>query len=187
MAIAQPVTQEVTSVAGIEAMLRAHQTNLINMLTARKETSRLQKLCDTLVKDRCLSFAVTEIQTHLPEVLANSTRFENLLFIQEANCYVAILVLPAVAPADAMAYVPNGYLAVLGRYLQNLRFIPNNILGDKPPKHWAHLGHWIYCCDGKQAGVHLSLVVDVQDPNPGKQFIIAQDLLTPDERKQLGL
>jgi ribosomal protein S6 len=48
-----------------------------------------------------------------------------------------------------------------------------------------HVAHWLYCSDGNQAGIHLTLV-----PNPKvirTLVVFAEDFLTTTERRKVGL
>ena len=89
--------------------------------------------------------------------------------------YVAISVCPDIDPDAARLGMPGGYLA-----LMNQVTAPAWALGD------LNVAHWIYCCDGKVAGAHLTMI-----PNPNKPRIspplIAQDFLNATERQQLNV
>lgn len=99
-------------------------------------------------------------------------------------------ILPWLSPVEAREHLPGGYskqLIELGTKVAVLdaRSPSAAALGILP---WTHLVHWIYCCDGTNAGVHMSLVPEAANPQAKRTVaIIAEDLLTPDERKQMGL
>lgn len=183
-----------TTATGIKTMLRAHLKRLESAYEGHPGSEDLHRLCDQLLADDQLAFVVKSIQDNLPGALANKTRYDTTqLFttsLGESAFFVAVTVFPWLTPAEVRAHLRGGYsnqLVELGAKVAVLdhRSPAEEALGILP---WTHLVHWIYCCDGKNAGVHLSLMPEAANTKAKRTVtIIAEDLLTPDERKKMGL
>jgi len=163
----------VTAATGIEAILRAHLKRMGLAYQGRPGTEGLRRLCDQLLASDRLSFAVGSIQQNLPDTLARKAPSNvTKLF---TDWFVAVTVCPWLTAADVRAHLRGRYLALL-----------NELTAPAYIQHGGrHVAHWIYCSDGKEAGVHLTLI-----PNPKVMrtvAVIAEDLLTPDERRQFGI
>lgn len=162
---------DVMTASGIETMLRAHLRRLDSAYQGRPGAKDLRRLCDQLLAGDRLSFAVGSIQQNLPDTLAKKAQSNATKLF--TDWFVAVTVCPWLTVADVRAHLRGGYLALLGGLTASAQ--PGG----------RHIAHWIYCSDGKEAGVHLTLI-----PNPKVMrtvYVIAEDLLTPDERKQLGV
>jgi len=188
-----PSVPDVMTATGIETMLRAHLKRLESAYEGRPGAQDLHQLCDQLLEDERLAFVVKSIQQNLPVALTKKKAYETselFTVFAEPSFYVAVTVFPWLAPTEVRAHLPTGYskqLVELGAKVAILdhRSPADEALGILP---WTHLVHWIYCCDGKNAAVHLSLIPEAANRKAKRTvMIVAEDLLTSDERKQMGL
>lgn len=169
----EPDTSDVTSMPGIEVMLRRHLTRLDAFAKGRPDGRGLEQLCQQLLRPARLAFTVAEIAKQIQP--SQSKQLNSSTTGSDNEWFVAITVSPWLMPDDVRAHIPNGYLALLDQ------LVAPALSGPKRP----HIAHWIYCTNGERAGVHLTLIPDADRvPAP---TILAQDLLTPSERRQAGI
>jgi hypothetical protein len=161
---------DVMSPAGIERMLRKHLDRLHETSQNWPGAEGLKSLTLQLLTEPMAGWAVSAIEARLPATSACES--DGKAF---SDWYVAVTVCPDIDPDVARLSMPGGYLALMNRVTAPAWDLP----GDR------NVAHWIYCCDGEVAGVHLTMI-----PNPNKPRIspplIAQDLLSAAERQQLN-
>jgi len=165
-------TLNVTTAAGIETMLRTHLKRL-DAYQGRPGAKELRHLSNQLLEGDRWSFAVESIRQSISDSLSkNGFSHATKLF---SDWYIAVTICPWLAATEVRTHLERGYPALLGELTNPAYAQPSG----------RHVAHWIYCTDGKQAGVHLTLV-----PNPKVVraiAVIAEDLLTPNERREMGI
>jgi hypothetical protein len=164
---------DVKTAVGIEQLLRAHLKRLCSAYQGRPGAGDLQWLCDQLLTGERLPFTVTSIEQRLPATLEEKAPSDATRLF--TDWFVAVTVCPWLAATEVRANLRS-------RYLELLTTLTNPAYAQPGGRHVAH---WIYCSDGKKAAVHLTLV-----PNPNvirTVAVMAEELLTPDERRQMGL
>jgi hypothetical protein len=162
------------SPAGIEKMLDEHMARLANLFRGRPGEGEAQTFLDGAMEDRLLSFAVDAVHRNIPDaMLGAEIRHDSQMF---PEWFVAVTVCPWLLPEEVKPHLDGGYLNLINTLSGPAVNMPGgrNIL------------HWIYCYDGIHAAAHVSLMPNPQAPghNPA---VIAQDLLTAEERRQVGL
>lgn len=88
---------------------------------------------------------------------------------------VVVSVIPSLSSVGAMAHFPEGYTALLNALL--------NEPGFDSKRH--DFAHWICCCQGEQAGLHLTFLPAQTVHRP--IMVLAQDLMTDEEKSQMGI
>lgn len=164
---------DVTTATGIETMLRAHMRRLDSAGQGHPGANDLRQLCMQLLEDDRLSFTIESIRERLPDAMATRT-FSSTTRLFPEWC-VAVTVCPWLLADDVRSHLGRGYPALLSELTDPAYAQPGG----------RHVAHWIYCSDGAQAGVHLTLVPNSKVVRT--TAVIAEDLLTPDERRKLGL
>jgi hypothetical protein len=153
----------------IRLALRRHLEKLAREKSSEPGFGSVAPLLKGLVAGAKLTFATEAVAELWPEAASGSTlRSTGREF---DDCYVGVDVLPTVEAVRWPAmFRPAGYLEHLNR------FEPARILRGQA------LAAWCFCSDGTQAVVHLTFM------GPGGVMnIMAQDLMTPLERKEVGL
>lgn len=179
---------DVTTAKGIEKMLKAHLKRLDESLQNRPQAKELRKLCKALLEPIYFYFPLQEIEKNLPNSLASMTPYRNMQCVGGADFCIAVQILPTAIISNALDYMPNGYTAVLKRDIDRMQIKTWLLIGAPPPKKWVHYAHWTYCCDGKTASVHLTLLPEAQNSEAKPQVtLFAEELLNPLERDQIGL
>lgn len=126
-------------------------------------------LADALGHGAKARFAVDAVMQLWPE--AEKTGGLQSTGKEFPDCFVAVDVLPVTDPAAwPSCFGPEGYLEHLNV------FNPDRVLRGQA------FAAWCYCCDGETAVVHLTFM------GPRHTFaVVAQDLLMPESRADLGL
>jgi hypothetical protein len=112
------------------------------------------------------------IRKELENSIARQNKVERI-FSTDTNFQV-LWIIPVVALPQVRRYIPNGYFVGIDPAIQKW---------DRQKKHFVH---WIYCCDGQQAAVHLTFLAR-KDDQSRLTSMFPVDLLNPDEKRQLGL
>jgi hypothetical protein len=162
---------EASTPGGIEFRLRQHIDRLHEHTKGSPGGDGLRALSSELLATSMLSWAVAAIAAKLPArtgVSSEGCDFD--------DWYVAVTVCSEVDPPSVAAEMPGGYLAYMN---------------DVTAPAWAHpsgrkVAHWIYCYDGERCGVHLTMIPNPHLPRTSPP-LIAQDLLTTAERRQLNI
>lgn len=169
------VTDEIA--VGIENLICRHLARMCGELQGHPQFQDLPKVRDQLASDEKLSFTVEAIQRKLPDCLSTKElATESRLF---SDWFVAVTICPWLMPDEIRPHLPQGYLALLNQVTLPA-YAASNAGG-------RHVAHWMYCTDGRRDGVHLTLIPNTVNRAWQIQPIIAQDFLSPDERRQMGM
>jgi hypothetical protein len=186
-------TAIVMTAVEIEKKLRAHLAYVEYTSRSRPGYKELYDMSKPLQSDEQLAFVVKSIHKNLPLALANKARYDGTQVftgIEKSSYFVAVTVFPWLKPAEILSHIPGGYSKLMVELGAKVAILDNRSpseaeLGILP---WTHLVHWIYCCDGEWAKVHMSFISEAAKPQAKRSVIIvAEDLLTPTERKQMEL
>gem|GEM_PF-1770858 len=178
---------------GIELALRNHLEHLQSDYGNNPGADKLRRICAQLLAEEQLGFIVKSISENLPHALSEKKPYETSeLFTKfaESGYFVAVTIFPWLTPEEVIEFSDEGYskkLIELGTKMAviDFRSPEASALGILP---WTHLVHWIYCCDGEDANVHLTLIPESVNPEADRTvFIIADELLSPAEKRQMGL
>ncbi len=157
----------------IKTMLMAHLERLNSLLQRNPDGAVLKQLCKDLSTGEQWSFAVSFIGQQMP--LALSGKEISSATKLTAEWFIAVTVCPWLMPVDVRPHLPGGYLTLLNKLTDPAFTIPEG----------RHVAHWIYCSDGKEIGVHLTLI---SNPKVGRiMTILAKDLMTESELQTAGV
>ena len=167
------IETDVKKVAYIEAMMRAHLKRIQSALRGRPDAEGLIGLCNHLLSPTRISSAASLISREVSNAFSN----QNISSTSELTIewFVVVSVCPWLMPNTVLNHLSDGYLTLLDQLTKPAYFHPEG----------RHVVHWIYCSDGKEAGIHVTIV-----PNPKvvhTQAVFAQDFLTATERRKVGL
>lgn len=163
------------SSAGVEKLLREHVARLSELFNGRADVREAQVFIRQVLAEDLLAFAVQQISSKLPDAMAREEILHEMKMFPD--WFVAVTICPWLLPEEVKAHLEKGYLDLV-----------NNLAGPAWNAPEAkNLVHWIYCFNGRQAAAHLTLMPNSKGPYRNAATVIAQDLLTPEERRQVGL
>ena len=183
---------EIASAAGIQATLQAHLDRLQAFYSIRPGADTLQQICTSLMTGRLREFTVSTIEHALPHALRDERLMTETLDCPQAaqaGYFIAVTVIPRLDPEAAQELLPGSYLSYVDTLMEAMGNCEDispreETLGVTP---WAHFIHWVYCCDGARAQVHLTLITEALKKGSREIAILAEDLLTPQEQQdELG-
>ena len=145
-------------------------------------------ICTSLMTGRLREFTVSTIEHALPQALRDEKMMTDTIDCPQAaqaGYFVAVTVIPRLDPEEAQALLPGSYLTYLDELMEEMGQCEDispheETLGVTP---WAHFIHWVYCCDGARAQVHLTLITEALKKGSREIAILAEDLLTPQEQQ----
>ncbi|HET9914184.1 MAG TPA: hypothetical protein VFQ13_19980 [Anaerolineales bacterium] len=152
----------------VEDLMRKHVARITDH-PAFKSDANVVAFYRSLLSPAPLLFAQKTIAANLQAVFDGDQQYTEAQWI--GDTFVMISIAPRLAPTSARGYFQGGYLKFLDVQLQQAGVQIGT----------TNIAHWIYCTDGKEAGVHLTAF-----PRVG-QRMVALDLLTNMERSQIGL
>jgi hypothetical protein len=187
------MTANVTTSSGIEQLLRSYLEQLKSDYGERRGADQLSQLCAQLQEGELLGFVVNSISENLAQALSDKTPHEgDKLFTRfaESGYFIAVTIFPWLTPKEVIKFSGEPYSRKLMELATQMtvfdfRSPQEAALGILP---WTHLAHWIYCCDGKNANVYLTLMPEAANPEADRTIsIVADELLSSAERRQMGL
>jgi len=157
----------------VQVLLSAHLKRLDSAYRGRPHAEGLQQLCKQLSTGEQWLFAVSTIEQQSPHVLSekeisNATKLT-------ASWFIAVTICPWLTANEVRTQLPGGYLTFLNNLVSPAFIHPEG----------RHIAHWIWCSDGKESGVHLTLIPNAKVIRT--VAVMAEELLTPSERRQAGL
>jgi hypothetical protein len=171
--IQDPPLREDYETKRIKLMLMAHLERLYSLLQSNPDVAGLQQLIKDLSTGEPWSFTVSFIGQQM--LLALSGREISSETKLTTEWFIAVTVCPWLAPDEVRPHLPGGYLTLLNNLTDPAFTIPKG----------RHVAHWIYCSDGKEIGVHLTLI---SNPKVGRVMtIMAKDLMSESEMQTAGL
>jgi hypothetical protein len=163
-----------SSPGGIEQMLREHMARLATLFQGRPGEREALAFLNRVLDADLLTYAVDAIHRTMPDAVAAGEIRHDTRTV--ADWFVAVTVCPWLLPEEIQPHMEGGYL----RLINDLSGAAVNSPGGK------NVIHWIYCYNGSRAAAHISLLSNPQAPSH-VPTVIAQDFLTAEERRQVGL
>jgi len=166
-----------SAASAIETHLQQHLANMKLTYSARKSISTVTLLWNKLLRPDILSFTINTIDQELRKSIDDKTHHFRC---KEFNdIYLCVSTVPCSDLKRAGSFF-NGYLNFLNSVVYKANFQPGN-------SQDFDLAHWIFCYGAEnrdaRASVHLSFF-------PGNKIafaVLAQDLMTPEEKLKAGL
>ncbi|MCP4107892.1 MAG: hypothetical protein GY749_20500 [Desulfobacteraceae bacterium] len=167
-----------SAASSIETHLQQHLANMKLTYSARKSISTVSLLWDKLLRQDILLFTINTIDQELRRSIDDKTH--HFRCNKFNNLYLCVSTVPCSDLKKAGSFFINGYLNFLNSVVYEANFQPGNSQG-------FDLAHWIFCYGAEnrdaRASVHLSFF-------PGNKIafaVLAQDLMTPEEKLTAGL
>ena len=128
---------------------------------------------DLLMRSAILDFTIHSIARQVPLSRPENThKYRGQSF---SDAIVVVSVVPTFSPSQAMTYFPGGYADTLLALMNAYQYNPEE--GSSP------FIHWIYCFDSNEHMIHLSF--HFPKASQIRTLVIAQDLLSREEKKQI--
>ncbi len=150
-----------------EDLMRRHLARVVESATVQPHPA--VSVCRALASPAILEWIRNSIAMNRSKSLAGDREYTDSTQI-DGLCLLVTTV-PKVFPEQARAYFPHGYIVFVDAQIQQAGFR----IGA------ADIAHWIYCHDGDEAGVHLTLFLTKGTP------VVPLDLLTQKERSMIGM
>ena len=151
----------------VEDSIRTHISRMIQAVQ-NTPNSAMELEWRRLLHPTILAFTQKTILKELQKSLsANQHLWQSRHF---DDVYLIISTVPIVDPTKARNYFQGGYLKFFDAQVQNSTI----------PIGSCNFAHWIYCCDGNRAGLHLTFLPK------GGTAVLALELLSDVEKSQLG-
>jgi hypothetical protein len=160
---------------GIGQLLQEHVEWLSKKFQGRAGEKENQEFFHQLLADDLLAFASGKISQNISESLAQKKVLHAVQTIRE--WYIAVTVCPWFNPDEVKANLGKGYMDILEDIAGPAFRMPEG-------KNFAH---WIYCFNGSQLSVNLTLIPNPKGSGYKGVMIFAEDLLTLKERVKVGL
>lgn len=149
------------------------------MATTKERSFKLTELLQGMGNPSIMDFTVQTIHDDLKRAISKDERFNKVKRFDDY--YVAISTVPTVGVAKIKTYFANGYSAFFDNMIKESDYSNGNV----------NLAHWVFCYDGgKESFVYFTFfprLEYVQDDESDAIALIAEDLLTPDQRNALKI
>jgi len=158
----------------VKELLKAHIVRLNGMYRGKPDEQQSLRFIQQVLNNDLLTFAVDQIAQKIPNAMAEKKVLQSTGTFGE--WFMAVSICPWFKPEDVKANLGQGYMELLN----GLAGPALNTPGGK------NIAHWVYCSNGNQASVHLTMMPNPKGSSKGT-VVLAQDLLTPQERQKVGL
>lgn len=158
----------------VKGLLKAHIVRLNGMYRGKPDEQESLRFIQQVLNNDLLTFAVDQMAQKIPEALAEKKVLQSTGTF--GDWFMAVTISPWFKPEDVKANLGQEYMELLN----DLAGPALNTTGGK------NIAHWVYCSNGNQASVHLTMMPNPKGSSKGT-VVLAQDLLTPQERQKVGL
>jgi hypothetical protein len=160
---------------GIGQLLQEHVEWLSKKFQGWAGEKENQEFFHQLLADNMLAFASGKISQNISESLAQKKVLHAVQTI--GDWYIAVTVCPWLNPDEVKANLGKGYMDILEDIAGPAFLIPEG----------KNLAHWVYCFNGSQVSVNLTLIPNPKGSGYKGVMVFAEELLTPQERQKVGL
>jgi hypothetical protein len=143
-------------------------------LPAGAAADATHQLVKRLTSGAEFSFALATAFEMLPACLASRASLGSAQIFED--CLVAVSLYPAWSPDQVRGLMPEGYV----------KLIQELAAPYQAGEHKLHVAHWVIATDGGLTSVYLTAIPS-PDASPDAPALIARELLSTEERTQLGV
>jgi hypothetical protein len=162
----------------LERLLAQHLTRVKQSFATADGFQVMESHWNRLLRPNVQAFTVNVVRQELQRSLEdNRHRYQTQEF---GRIFVAVSVIPALNPAIARKYFVAGYSGFMGQLIGESGYHAGGL----------DLAHWVVCSDGRQQAVHLTFLPDmklIETQGSSTISILAQDLMTEDEKAEAGI
>jgi len=176
----------------IKAALSANVEKLKSGQKSHPRAGDFINVCDKLLADDVMEFVVNTLKDNAPNAVKAKKSFDTEKLFTPASLFVAVTIHPWASLDEVRSHLRSGYSTLLIGMATKLAVFDSGkqqlvSMGVDDVGSWTHLAHWVYCTDGKETNSFLSLIPEAVNQKRTMPMIIAEELLTSNERKQMGL
>jgi hypothetical protein len=158
----------------LKSKMQSSAAQARSLLPANAAADATRDLVKRVTSGAEFSFALETAVEKLPECLESYSPLNAAEVFED--CLVAVSLYPAWTPDQVRALLPEGYV----------KLVQELAAPYQAGEHKLHVAHWVIASDGGLTSVYLTAIPNAED-QPDAPALIARELLSNEERTQLGI